>query len=85
MRAESAQNGLHLAAQVGAYPHSALVQFAQERFGNRSAQEHVHMQLCNASRHRFRWRRGKNEFLPRYFLASPPGDQKETRRGVEHR
>lgn len=43
------------------------------------------MQFRNASRHQFDGRRGQDEFLPRYFLALPPGDQKQTRSGVQHR
>ena len=82
---ERVQDFLDLAAEMRSHSHAALFQFPQKRFGKRSTEEHIHMQFCDASRHRFRWRRGKDEFFPRYFLASSPGDQKQTRSSVEHR
>jgi hypothetical protein len=51
---ERVQDCLDPAAEMRSHSHAALFQLPQKRFGKRSAEEHVHMQFCNASRHRFR-------------------------------
>lgn len=85
MRAEGAQNGLHLAAQVGVHPHSALVQFAQKRLGQRTAQQHVHVEFRHAARQSVRRERAENKFPAAHFRSVPPRHDQQPHGRIEHR
>ncbi len=82
---ERLQDRLHLAAEMRFNPHTAPFQSAQQRLGQRRAEQHIHAQFRHAPRQPFRRQRMENEFATRHFLSVPASDQKQPRRCVEHR
>jgi hypothetical protein len=81
--AEGAQQGLHLAAQMGAHAHPLFSETAQKRFGQRGTEQHIHMEFGHTSRESVRRQRAEQYFPPPHFRAPSQRDDEQPRRGVE--